>query len=146
MEQSVYIIRPEGMCHREEIRAMIEADGLRIVEIKLLVFPADKLPILYDDMNEEFWIHFQPVMCEGFSEIGIVEGEEAARRLKELAGLSPNPDKCAPHTIRKKFGKSGAHFLFPSGNPCFFNPIHAPHEDEVKKDLALARELMASCE
>lgn len=136
MEKSVYIIKPEAVAHREQIRALIRGAGLRVANHKLAVFPEHALEALYPDMQENLHAATLHYFGIGPSEIGIVEGENAINRLSQLAGEDVNPAKCAPGTIREQYGFK---------NPVkwrnaiyFLNGLHrSKNTTEVERDLEL---------
>lgn len=131
MERSVYIIKPEAMIHRAEISRSIEASGLRIVARKLTNIKEDAIDIFYPDLCQDLREATLYHYGRGLSEIGVVEGSEAIRRLIQLAGQSVNPSECDESTIRFRFGSS---FPVKMGNVLYYR--NAFHRTRSAKDVA----------
>src|ERR1017187_10388423 len=53
MNRSIYIIKPEAMPFREEIRKMICLAGLKIIRTTEAIIPIDVLDKLYTDCSDE---------------------------------------------------------------------------------------------
>lgn len=136
MERSVYIIKPEVVANREQIRALIRRSGLRIVSHKLVVLPQHAIESLYPGINDDLHAATLYYFGVGPCEIGIVEGNNAIERLSRLAGDSVSPAQCDPSTIRSQFG-----FRDPVkwGSASYFlNGLHRSKEaGEVARDLEL---------
>jgi nucleoside diphosphate kinase len=136
MERSVYIIKPEAVAHRERIRALIQQAGLRVVAHKLMVLPQHALDLLYSGMDDDLHAATLHYFGIGPSEIGIVEGENAISRLNQLVGADVNPMRCAPDTIRGRYGfknpvkwRTAVYFL---------NGLHrSKNADEANRDMEL---------
>lgn len=143
MERSVYIIKPEAVAHRERIRSRIHDAGLRVVAHKVVVLPTHAIESLYPDMEADLHAATLHYFGVGPSEIGIVEGDDAIKRLNQVAGDFVDPAKCPPSTIRASYGfkspvkwRSAIYFL---------NGIHRSKDaNEVARDLALFDSLSAT--
>jgi len=136
MERSVYIIKPEAVTHRELIRSHIRDAGLRVVAHKLVVLPTHAIESLYPDMDADLHAATLHYFRVGPSEIGIVEGVDAVKRLYHIAGEFVDPTKCPPNTIRGSYG-----FRSPvkwRGAIYFLNGLHRSRDtSEVARDLSL---------
>ena len=136
IERSVYIIKPEAVAHRELICSRICEASLRIIAHKIVVLPTHAIESLYPDMEADLHaatLHFLGV---GPSEIGIVEGVDAVKRLNYVVGEFVDPTECPPNTLRGSFG-----FRSPvkwGGATYFLNGLHRSRDaSEVARDLAL---------
>ena len=145
MERSVYIIKPEGMPRRHEIREMIEKmAGLAIVGSITTVLPEWALAKLYPDLAQEkneLWLATLEHLAHSECEIGIVEGENAVQRFFELCGEMTSPLQCRSGTIRLVFGKEKPVRV---GEKLYWrNVIHrSKNQQEAESDLRIAQELI----
>jgi nucleoside diphosphate kinase len=134
MNRSIYIIKPEAMPFREEIRKMICLAGLKIIRTTEAIIPIDVLDKLYTDCSDELRRATQLFMgCEP-CEIGEVIGENAVEKLLSICGHVTDPSQCAAQTIRNRFGvRQVEHFE----NALYFkNAIHRPkNAEEAQRDL-----------
>lgn len=143
MERSVYIIKPEAVAHRERIRSRIRDVGLRVAAHKLVVLPTQAIESLYPEMGADLHAATLHYFGVGPSEIGIVEGVDAIKRLNQIAGEFVDPTKCAPDTIRGSYGfKSPVKW---QSAVYFLNAVHRSKDaGEVARDLALFDSLTAT--
>ncbi|MEK7552542.1 MAG: nucleoside-diphosphate kinase [Patescibacteria group bacterium] len=129
MEQSVYLIKPEGMLFAGRIRKMIEGAGLTIVYFHHVMINEAALIRLYPNLSDEIWQatvrHLNNRVCE----IGMVEGETAIARLVAVCGESTNPSLCKDKTIRRIFSCYPA-IRLSSGGFYFRNAIHRSKDHE----------------
>lgn len=145
MERSVYIIKPEGMPHRQEIRQMIQAAGLAVIGSTATILPQEVLAKLYPDLQEErgeLWIATLDHLAHSECEVGIVEGENAVQRLSELCGTATSPHDCGLETIRARFGRGIA--AVRAGKKLYWkNIIHrSKNLEEARGDLEIAYKLI----
>lgn len=140
--KSVYIIKPDGVLHREKIRAMIVSAGLNIVASKTVYLDPDALYTLYPDAPLNILIFIMgEEMLNGRCEIGIVEGDNAIERLVELCGEKVNPFECRTGTIRYAF-KDHSTETRVNDYTYYRNTIHrSKNETEVQRDLELYERL-----
>ena len=138
METSFYIIKPHGLMIRDEVIAMIEANGLVIPENKKLILPVWTLKIIYSDLLEKYMrVVFQPFE-NSLVEVGLVIGENAIDRLLQITGTELDPVDCANGTIRSKFG--GREPLMIDGVRYYTNIIHrSRNKMEAEKDINVFR-------
>ncbi len=113
METTVYLIKPEGMAYKEQIRKIIERKGLAIAERKTIVLPEWAIKSIYPDLPSDLLIATRAMLSSPV-EMGIVIGERAVQRLFILAGMETSPATCAPGSIR---------FLFGAKEPIIFGKI-----------------------
>jgi nucleoside-diphosphate kinase len=104
MEQALYIIKPEGMANRKEIHQMILDAGLKIILSKCVLLNNLVLNTIYPNLSPDLLDATIRFLTKAPSEIGVVEGENAIEKLRELIGEQTNPDECRPGTIRHRFG------------------------------------------
>jgi nucleoside diphosphate kinase len=140
----VYIIKPEGMAHREVIRQMIELAGLVIVSSRLVVLPEEVMAELYPDLYHEqgeFWHATKERLAGEWCEVGIVEAEKAISKLLTICGEATDPRDCGPETIRARFGTKP---YFRHGAFVYYqNVIHrSKNEREAATDLRIAHKLL----
>ncbi|MDO8593781.1 MAG: nucleoside-diphosphate kinase [bacterium] len=137
MEQSVYIVKPEGMLHRDSIRQMITNTGLSIIDSYIVTIPKWVPATLYPDLSLEkgrLW----ELTCQQFvgkrCEIGVVSGEGAIGKLLAVCGTEISPARCASQTIRRVYGFRNP-IKLPGGGCFWFNAIHRPkNREEVLRD------------
>jgi len=142
MERSVYIIKPEAVAHRKRIRSVIREAGLRIVAHKLVVLPIHAIESLYPDMDADLHAATLYYLGVGPSEIGIVEGVDAIKRLNQITGEFVDPRMCASNTIRRSYGFSSP--VKWQSAIYFLNGLHRSRDAcEVARDLVLFDTLSA---
>ena len=104
MDRSVYIMKPDGMPHLDEVHEMLLSAGLRIVASRFVCLPGWVVAFLYPKVTGE-WRRFIVERMTGTPvEIGIVEGEDAIAKLCCVTGEATDPRRCARGTIRQRFG------------------------------------------
>jgi nucleoside diphosphate kinase len=140
IETSFFIIKPEAMPHRNSIKSMILASGFRIVSTKVIILPEFLLTEIYPSVSGELWSLTLQYMAKGESEMGLVEGEDAIKRLLVLGGLSTDPALCASDSIRGQYGFKEAIKI---GKTHYYrNGFHRSHDKvEAERDV----KLFASC-
>lgn len=146
MENSVYIIKPDGMAFRDQIRAKISASGLVLALNRVLKIPAWALAKIYPDLaqaDDGLWQATLSHMAEGESEIGIVSGTDAVCRLFHLCGHATKPQDCAEGTIRRLYG-SQTPVQVEGGKLYWKNIIHRSKDHaEAGSDLVVYVSLIA---
>lgn len=134
----MYIIKPDGMARRLEIRDMIEQSSLVVVRSATAILPVWVVEVIYPDLSEERCntaIHY--MTCDE-CEVGILSGNDAVRRFLNLAGEFVEPGRCEPGSIRAKFGTKD-----PLQGWYYNNAIHRPtNQYEAVRDLAIAYQLI----
>ena len=136
MSASSYIIKPHGLIFHEEIRAMIEASGLIIIESKRVVLPEWALKRIYYDLAEKYRNAVFRQYTDAIIEVGLVSGENAIEKLFYVAGTELDPIDCAPGSIRFKFG--GREPFIVDGIRCYDNIIHRPrNESEAAEGIEI---------
>ena len=104
MEKALYIIKPEGMAYRDEIREMMQDAGLKIISFKRVFLKS--FGARYDlsrPLIRHFGSHYQ-ILNQIIQRNGHCGSENAIELLRELVGVKTNPDECCPGTIRHRFG------------------------------------------
>lgn len=136
MNRSIYVIKPEAISSRDDIRKLIVSVGLNIVRTAEALIPGTTLEALYEGMSPDLRKATQLFMGHEICEIGEVEGKGAVQRLVKVCGHSTDPNECDRETIRGRFGlrqpaRIGSAFYFR-------NAIHRPEsEEEAQRDLQL---------
>ncbi len=145
MSFSMYIIKPEGMGYRKEIRDILERGGLQIIDATEIILTNEILDGLYDNLQGNVRRELHRFFEDQSVEIGIVKGHNALSRLVRITGKDTNPAKCEEGTIRKMFGWSEPLLLH--GRYYYFgNVIHRPKNiRELEHDLAIAKRYLIKC-
>jgi nucleoside diphosphate kinase len=103
MEKSVFMIKPEGMSHKEEIMSYIEKNGLAITRWRTMLLDEDQLKKIYHDTHGEIWEKTKEHMLGKEVLVGEVNDEQAIEKLKTICGSKTNPIECDVGSIRKFF-------------------------------------------
>lgn len=147
MEQSVFIIKPEGIRHREAIRQMIEIPGLYIMGSYFIAMPKWVLAKLYPDLAAEkgkLWDMTCRHLFNKQCEVGIVRGRGAMEKLLAVCGTDKSPAQCGPRTIRGLFGYERPVELV-GGQRYWLNVIHRPkNKEEAVRDAKIYFALRSS--
>ena len=143
IEQSVYLIKPEGRGLAVEIKEMVARSGLVIVAAKTVVLTEDILQQMYPNLSGWLW---QMTLCHLLNypcEMVLVEGEGAVQKLLELAGVNVNPRCCKLGTIRRFCYdlQSVPMFIYPGPREqeiYYFNFLHRPKNQEAaQREVAI---------
>jgi nucleoside diphosphate kinase len=140
IEQAVYMIKPEGMLVRDEIRSDISEAGLVIIKRKVVLVDKEALDTIYPENPEIIQEATLAHMVSEYLEMGVVEAEGAIKRLTDICGHHFNPEVCHEGTIRRKYG----HPALGLGNGFFYcpNAIHCSKSpEEATRDLGLFERL-----
>jgi nucleoside diphosphate kinase len=136
MERTAYVIKPEGMACRSQIRQILLDDGLRIVSNKRVILDPAAVDTLYPGLAPDLRNASIRFLTCAPVEFGILEGENVIAKLRRLMGDETNPDECSPGTIRHRFGIRPG-IIFGSAT-YYFNVIHGSKDtDEASRDLRL---------
>ncbi len=106
MERTLAYLKPNAIQRTlvGEIISMIEAKGLKIVAMKLLLMGRDQAEELYrEHADKDFFDGLMKFVVSGPVVLMVLEGDNAVRRLRQLTG-STDPQEAAPGTIRGRFG------------------------------------------
>jgi nucleoside diphosphate kinase len=144
MERSMYLIKPEGLRYREQIRHMITSTGLFIEHHFVAVLPRRIVEALYPDLAEaqnRLWGATLLQLLDRPCEIGLVSGQDAIAKLFGVAGTDFRPPLCKPNTIRYRFGN---HTPIETGEgEYWYNAIHRSRSEvEVARDLQIIASLL----
>jgi nucleoside-diphosphate kinase len=105
-ERTFFIVKPDAVAKRVlgQILAMIEKSGLAIVAGRVTTLSADQAKRFYAVHKERpFFGDLVTFMTSGPVFVGVLEGENAVKRWRDLMG--PTDSKKAPKgTIRGEFG------------------------------------------
>lgn len=109
---SFYIIKPDGMRHREEIYRRINDDDLEFDPFFTFQFNEELLNLVYPNLLNRSHgplvrkymmpSFFYPARCE----FGFIHGLDGMKRFRELTGEKTFPEDCKDGTIRKDLGSS----------------------------------------
>jgi len=105
-ERTLVIIKPDAVSRSlsGEILRRIEASGLRICALKLRRLTRPQAEQFYQVHKERpFYASLCAYMSSGPVMVGVLEGEQAITRWRELMGAT-DPLKASPGTIRKDLG------------------------------------------
>ena len=105
-ERTLFIVKPDAMRARVlgKILAMIEASDLAIVAGRIRHLTTDEAQRFYAVHRERpFFGHLVRFMTSGPVFVGVLEGDDAIKRWRDLMG--PTDSKKAPKgTVRGEFG------------------------------------------
>jgi nucleoside-diphosphate kinase len=107
-EMTLGIVKPDGVNRNltGEIIKRIEAQGLRVVALKMLKLQQSDAEQFYAVHRERpFFPSLIAYMASGVIAAMVLEGSDAIRRYRDLMGTT-DPKKAAPGTIRSDFGVS----------------------------------------
>lgn len=105
-ERTLVIIKPDAVSRNltGEILKRIEASGLRICALKLMRLTRAHAEHFYQvHKARPFYASLCTYMSSGPVTVGVLEGEQAIARWRELMGAT-DPLKASPGTIRKDLG------------------------------------------
>lgn len=126
--RTLTILKPDavGCGQSGEILQLIEANGFRIIALKMLQFtPVDAGRFYSVHKDRPFFKNLNLYITSGPVIVAILEKENAVETFRALIG-NTDPSKAAPSTIRHLFGKSKTR-----------NAIHASDSEEnAQKEMA----------
>lgn len=134
---AIYIVKPEAIEHRKEIREFIEKNSfLTIRYSKLMILNDEAIHYLFiDDRGTALLNAIKQHMLGKRVEVNIVVSgerseEELATELVRVTGAHFNPKLCDPNTVRAIFGSSD--FMMYHNQKYFLNAIHrsSPQESQ----------------
>lgn len=125
VQTSLYIVKPEAMRHRHDIRSVL-ARHLEIGAWTTTVLPSEVLDAIYPDVSGDLRVMSHKAFKEQV-EVGIVHGPNAIRTLLRIAGHETAPHLCSPNTIRHRFGR-WAPSTCADGSLFYHNGIHRPKD------------------
>jgi len=108
MERTLAIIKPDSVKKNVigKIISRIEAEGFRIVEMRLVHLTEDEAKGFYAVHKERpFYKDLVAFMSSGDSVALLLERENAIARWREVMGAT-DPAKAGPGTLRREFGFS----------------------------------------
>jgi nucleoside-diphosphate kinase len=107
-EMTLGIVKPDGVNRSltGEIIKRIEAQGLRVVALKMLQLQKSQAEQFYIVHREKpFFPSLTSYIASGVIVAMVLEGDDAIKRYRELMGAT-DPQKAIPGTIRSDFGIS----------------------------------------
>jgi len=108
MEKTFSIIKPNAVKKNVigRILAMMEDDGLKIVEAKMKTLSKSEAEGFYAEHRERpFFRSLVDFMTSGPVLLMVLEGQGAVEKYRRLMGAT-DPAKAAPNTIRKLYAES----------------------------------------
>ena len=109
IEQTLAIIKPDGMKNSNEILKMIYDKGLTVDKFKAGYLTKKVLKEHYAHLlDKPFYPQLEEYMLSGEVAILVLEGENAVEKFRNLMGPTDST-KAEPGTIRGKFGKDITH-------------------------------------
>lgn len=104
LQESFFIIKPDGMNHQPEIRAAICDKGLWITRYVIRKIMAEEISLQYEDyINEPFFPYAVDFLTSAPVGLGVAMGNEAIASVRALAGAT-RPWQAEADTIRARFG------------------------------------------
>jgi len=104
MEQTLAIIKPDGMKYSNEIKNILEANNLTIEKSKITLLDEEILSEHYSHLvDKPFYPELRNFMMSGEVEIIVLSGENAVEKLRLLMGPTDST-KAPKDTIRGMFG------------------------------------------
>lgn len=108
MEQTLMMIKPDAVARNlvGRILARVEGSGLRVIRLRMLQLQAEEARAFYRvHEGKPFLDALVAFMSSGPIVVGVLEGESAIRRWRDLMGAT-DPAKAAAGTIRKDFAEN----------------------------------------
>ena len=103
-EQTLAIIKPDGIEHTEEIIDILYKNGLTIVDYDLRLLDEEIVADHYSHLiDKPFFPEIVSYMTSAPVALMILEGENAVSTLRKVMGPTDST-QAAPDTIRGKFG------------------------------------------
>ncbi len=103
-EQTLAIIKPDGIEHTEEIIDILYKNGLTIVDYDLRLLDEEIVADHYSHLiDKPFFPEIVEYMTSAPVALMILEGENAVSTLRKVMGPTDST-QAAPDTIRGKFG------------------------------------------
>lgn len=102
-ERTLVLIKPDGVGRglTGEVLRRIEAKGLRVVELRMMVAPQATAEAHYAEHAEKgFYGSLLEFITSGPLVAAVVEGERAIPAFRQLAGGTDPVEKAAPGSIR----------------------------------------------
>lgn len=106
MERTLSIVKPDAVAKGAfgEILGRFQADGLRIVALKLIRLTEEQARGFYAvHKSRPFYDSLVKFMTSGPVVVSVLEGRDAIARNRRLMGAT-DPAQAEPGTIRKDFG------------------------------------------
>lgn len=133
--KAFYIVKPEVFSKRSEIKDYIEKKtGLTIVYSRILELNQHDVNSLYlDDIGSDLLPCIIRQLSGSVIDAGILEGDGALEKFTRICGLDPNPEKCAPESVRYKWGLRKPKIYY--GRIYYLNAIHKASNKELSPSI-----------
>lgn len=108
MERTLVIIKPDAVSRGQvgEVLQRFEKEGLKIRGLKMVILEKGEAERFYHVHRERpFFESLCEFMSSGPVVVGVLEGERAVARVRQLMGTT-NPSEAEVGTIRRELGSS----------------------------------------
>ena len=135
-QQTLLMIKPEGIDLIDEIVDSIKNDGLQISEGHSIICSEEFLRCLYKEQSGMFWEVNKEYLVGKHCVLFIVYGDDAVSRLLALSGKHYSPENCDRYTIRYRFGKRET-YIGKNGISLYLNAVHRSSPENAEYEVAL---------
>lgn len=142
-EQTFFCIRPQFFRRRRAIKKIIEDKGFNIIQTKVVWLNKLDVGMLYghEEPSPYFNASLEYMTC-GFSEVGVIEGEDVIAKFSDLTGDIHISKECKIGTLRHTFGPKKP--VLYKGFNYFLNPLHRSRtKEESERELKLFQMLVS---
>lgn len=122
LENTLFIIKPDGILKKEEIIKRVNSEFNVIFTIPFRYNLSLIKEFYPNDINQKYFPGLIELLQEDFSELNIVSGYNAVQRFYEFTGTKTIPIDCEKESLRYQFGEGCS--LTKSGIPIIKNVIH----------------------
>lgn len=108
MQRTLSIIKPDAVSknHIGEILAMLEAQGLKLIAMRMTHMTVAEAKKFYEVHRERPFYHdLVSFISSGPVVVSVLEGEEAVKKNRDIMGAT-NPKEALAGTIRAKFAEN----------------------------------------
>ncbi|WP_226007852.1 nucleoside-diphosphate kinase [Natrinema salinisoli] len=135
--RTLIILKPDAVKRNiiGTVLAEIESAGLELARLKTVDADRELIKVHYREKQDE---DFYDALVDWMTDlviVGIIEGENAAERMKQLVG-DTEPASAAPGTIRGKYSDDSYSRADAEDRP-LHNVIHASEPGEAEEEIAL---------
>lgn len=109
MEETVMVLKPDGVAHKANMMAIIRQHGFRVVKDKQVSLTADMVDMWYADKRDrDFYPDLQRYLTRGPCYAAILKRVDGIQGLRRLVGPTDPAiaRRVAPYSIRAKIGSS----------------------------------------
>jgi nucleoside-diphosphate kinase len=136
-DRTLIVLKPDALERDlvDKILSRIEDEGLEIARIEDVNADRDLIKEHYEDHQNDYY--YEPLVDWMSDQViaGIVEGDDAAQRMRDLAG-DTEPVSAEPGTIRGDLGHD-SYAAADSEDRALHNLIHTAEPGDAEDELAL---------